>query len=87
MHTQFNIFMPVFLLGAGGVLLVDGLLLYRHYQFDNNLFYCLDIHQLQPTASFTRPDIHEREKYGVIEFTGVVVALFFYVSACLCTCA
>ena len=61
------------------MLLVNGLLIYRFHQQENTLFYCYDIHHPQA------PDIYEEEKYIVIEFTGVVVSLFFFVSG-VCVC-
>ena len=82
---QFNIFLPVYLLGAGGVLLVNGLLIYRFHQRENTLFYCIDVRHALAVA--TEPDIYGQERYTVIEFTGVVVSLFFFVSGvCVCVC-
>ncbi len=76
-------FLPVFLLGGGGVLLTDGLGIYRYYQAQNTaltLFYCTDIYGL-----VIPPDIHDGENYIPIEFAGVIVALVFYVSCVDCT--
>lgn len=79
---QLNIFLPVFLLGAGGVLLVDGLLIYRYYQHNSGapLLFCSDIHG----TGLTRIDIHGMENYVAIEFAGVFVALVFYVRDVVC---
>ncbi len=68
----------MFLLGGGGVLLADGLGIYRYYLAQNTaltLFYCTDIYGI-----VTAPDIHDGENYIPIEFAGVIVALVFYVS-------
>ncbi len=88
LFLQLNIFLPVFLLGGGGVLLVNGLTIYHYYQAQNNatiLFYCTDIYRsassaLSALTGFLPPDIHGAENYVSIEFAGVIVALGFYVS-------
>lgn len=88
LFLQLNIFLPVFLLGGGGVLLANGLAIYHYYQAQNNaaiLFYCTDIYRsvssaLSALTGFQPPDIHGAENYVSIEFAGVIVALGFYVS-------
>ena len=83
---QVNIFLPVFLLGAGTVLFVDGLLIYRYYQEQQNNgvgLLCSDIYQI---LGFTTVNANENDKYASIEFAGVLVSVLFYVRGCQFVC-
>lgn len=77
---QVNIFLPVFVMGAGAVLFIDGLLIYRFYQEQQNNgvgLICTDIYQI---LGLTTVNANESDKYASIEFAGALVSMFFYVS-------
>ena len=84
---QLHLFLPFFLIGAGGVLLVNGLAIYEYFTEESNTFLvCRDALRnntipLDMGSRFdTKEDIHGDSRHIVIEFTGALASVTFYVS-------
>ena len=75
--TQLHVFLPLYLIGVGGVLMVDGVAIYDYLTEDpsKKFLMCRDI--LNPRD---RPDIHGDSKHIPVEFAGALTAVVFYVS-------
>ena len=67
------LFLPIYLVGAGGVLLFDGLQIYAHYRRNDFSVECRD-------TNLGRVDIHDGDRYIPVEFAGVVTCIVCHVS-------
>lgn len=75
---QLHVFLPLFLIGCGGVLMVDGVAIYDYLTEDQNkkFLVCRDV----LVSSTGTQDIHGDSKHIPVEFAGALTAVVFYVS-------
>jgi hypothetical protein len=79
-QQQLHVFLPLFLIGCGGVLMVDGIAIYDYLTEDQNskFLVCRDV--LVNGRFAGRPDIHGDGKHIPVEFAGALTAVVFFVS-------
>lgn len=80
---QLHMLVPLFLIGVGGVLIVDGVAIHDYLLNDNSIKFmvCRDALANNSLSWFSEvEDIPGEAKYIPIEFAGAAASLVFYVS-------
>ena len=81
---QLHMFLPMYLVGVGGVLMVNGVAIYDFLtENDTKFLICRDALPPPISNSCESPeDIHGDANYIPVEFAGALASVVFFVSCC-----